>query len=230
MSPELEILPGILQDMGPATGQDSYPSHPRTHDIFHEHDSERHDENSCFQDFLRLCRAQLQMSTDIDDDAEFSEDDSSCGDSPILDDPVLDQAGSDCYIEELLNQHFIQHKGFFLSLYENLQRVRGSTCCPSDGLSGNRRQGSPMQGPPSKRRSNSSRKAFQASGGGQDDGNDDDDNKGDPSERRGRHSRKGSDSSSMSRNFACPYRKYEPNRDFGRHDCDAGWAQIHRLK
>lgn len=230
MSPKFEVRPSVLQEIDHATGQDGYISHFRTHESFHRRGSGWKDDNSCFQHFLRLCGTQFQMSADIDDDdAEFSEDDS-CSDSGIVDDPVYDQAGSDCYIEEMLNQHFLQHKDFFLSLHERLESVRGITSCPSDGFSGNRRQGSPMQGPPSKRRSNSSRKAIQTPGGDGDGDNDEDDNKGDPNERRGRQSRKGSDSSLMSRNFACPYRKYQPNRDFGGHDCDAGWPQIYRLK
>lgn len=230
ISTKIEVLPGNLTVTGPPIGRTESTSNAMACGRFYEDNSRRRDEEFWLHDSTSLLKTQSQINKDSIEDVDFSEDESLCSDSDMAHDPMPNQADSERYIEEMITQHVQEHKESFLSFLDNPQSLPGVRYCPTDGRSGSRRQGSPIHGPPPKRRSNSSRKAVQGGEGSGNDDNDEGNDEGDPSERRGRHSRVGSNGSLLSKIFACPYRKYEPSRDYGGHDCDAGWAQFHRLK
>lgn len=201
MNNNIEILPAILTEMGPIRCRNK---------------------EFLFTGLLSFLKSKLQMTDDTAEDADYSEDDSIYSDSDMDDEPGFSETEAERHIKDLLQLYFCYLK--------NPGKLQGIRCCPTDGQSGNRRQPSPMPGRPSKRRATSSRRPVDVPRGDDNNGNDEGDDNGDPIDRRGKQGRTGSDRRLATRLFACPYRKYAPNRNYGGHDCDAGWFEIPRLK
>jgi len=177
----------------------------------------------------KTTKGHLQLVLDKDDNDYSSEAESFYGDSDMEDDHEREVGSeSEGLISEVkvLVHHLLQSNG----LGSFLSEIEGSSgafnCCPVDGFTATRRQGSPIDGPPPKRRSIRRGKALQLpEGDGQSDNGEDSD------ERYGKNNEvKPRGSSRSARPFACPFHQRDRTRYTNRACQWPGWVEFPRLK